>query len=256
MSGRDCFRKTLKIWVLVRAMIAAMAAADLTIQSPFSAKRTFRNLNPINSAVIMSSDVRDVSARRTWDREEAERNYTERLAREKAEAKEAKSKKALGSGKLPPPASTDLTTVQARTEAIIKSEELHCKRELVAPLLSRSNKGKSAGFYCETCDLTFKDSISYLDHLNSSQHYRKLGISGRVERATLEQVQNRLAWLREIKIEREKEAGRGVDLVKRVAERKRLEEEERKRRREKKKAQRRRRRQQELGASDVEMSDD
>ena len=203
----------------------------------------------------MSSDVQDVSARRTWDREAAEKSYTERLAREKAEAKEAKSKKALTTGKLPPPASTDLTTVQARTEAIIKSEELHGKRELVAPLLSRSNKGKSAGFYCETCDLTFKDSLSYLDHLNSSQHYRKLGISGRVERATLEQVQNRLAWLKEMKIEKEKEAGQGLDLVKRVAERKRVEEEERERRGEKKKAQRRRRRQQELGASDVEMSD-
>jgi hypothetical protein len=58
-----------------------------------------------------------------------------------------------------------------------------------------------------------------------------------------------------MKIEKEKEAGQGLDLVKRVAERKRVEEEERKRRREKKKAQRRRRRQQELGASDVEMSD-
>ena len=196
----------------------------------------------------MSSEVRDLedgSQRRTWDHEEAERKYAERLAREKAEAKELKLKKAHG-GKLPPPASTSTNTVQARTEAIIKREELHGKRELVAPLLSRGNKGKSAGFYCETCDLTFKDSLSYLDHLNSSQHYRKLGISGRVERATLEEVQNRLAWLREVKIEREREAGEGLDLMKRVAERKRLEEEDRKRRREKKKAQRRRRYQEDL----------
>jgi len=58
-----------------------------------------------------------------------------------------------------------------------------------------------------------------------------------------------------MKIEKEKEAGRGVDLVKRVADRKRVEEEE-KRRGEKKKAQRRRRRQQEVGASDIEMSGD
>src|SRR5271170_2374142 len=130
----------------------------------------------------MSSDVQDVSARRTWDREEAEKHYKERLAREKPEAKETKSKKALTTGKLPPTASTDLTIVQARTEAIIKSEDLHGKREIVAPLLSHSNKGKGAGFYCETCDLTFKDSLSYLDHLNLSQHYWKLGISGRVER--------------------------------------------------------------------------
>ena len=200
----------------------------------------------------MSSDVEDALVRRTWDREEAERKYTERLALEKAEQKEAKSKKAQG-GKLPPPPPTSTTSVQARTEAIIKTEELHGKRELVAPLLSRSNKGKSAGFYCETCDLTFKDSLSYLDHLNSSQHYRRLGISGRVERATVEEVKERLAWLIELKREKEKEKGEGLDLMKRVAERKRVEEEEKRRRREKKKAQRRQKRQQDLGASDVEM---
>jgi len=40
-----------------------------------------------NSVLVMSSDVQDVSARRTWDREEAEKHYKERLAREKAEAK-------------------------------------------------------------------------------------------------------------------------------------------------------------------------
>jgi U4/U6.U5 tri-snRNP component SNU23 len=117
----------------------------------------------------MSSGVPEQSgSRRTWDREEAERKHAERLAREKEESKEAKNKKA-GMGKLPPPASTDMSSVQARTEAVIRVEELHGKRELVAPLMGYGNKGKSAGFYCEACDLTFKDSFSYLDHLNSSQ---------------------------------------------------------------------------------------
>lgn len=86
--------------------------------------------------------------------------------------------------------------------------------------------------------------------------YRKLGISGKVERATLEQVQNRLAWLKQRKIELEKESGKEFDLSKRIAEKRRLEEEERKRRREKKKAKRRMRRQQELSASDAEMDSD
>lgn len=120
----------------------------------------------------MSSDPQEqqVSSRRIWDREEAERKYAERIAREKAEQKEAKNKKAgIASGKLPPPTATDLNSVQARTEAIIKAEELRGKRELVAPLTGLGKKGKSAGFYCEVCDLTYKDSFSYLDHLNSSQ---------------------------------------------------------------------------------------
>jgi U4/U6.U5 tri-snRNP component SNU23 len=86
--------------------------------------------------------------------------------------------------------------------------------------------------------------------------YRKLGISGKVERATLEQVQNRLAWLKQRKIDMEKERGQELDLSKRIAERRRMEEEEKKRRREKKKAKRRMRRQQELGASDEEMNSD
>src|SRR5436190_22928131 len=110
----------------------------------------------------------DISSRRTWDRHEAEIKYEERLAREKAEAKNAKSKKA-GMGKLPPPASTDSHSIQARTEAVIKVEELRGKRELVTPLSGLGNKGKTAGFYCEICDLTYKDSFSYLDHLNSAQ---------------------------------------------------------------------------------------
>jgi U4/U6.U5 tri-snRNP component SNU23 len=86
--------------------------------------------------------------------------------------------------------------------------------------------------------------------------YRKLGISGKVERATLEQVQNRLAWLKQRKIDMEKERGEELDLSKRIAERRRMEEEEKRRRREKKKAKRRMRRQQELGASDEEMNSD
>ena len=72
----------------------------------------------------------------------------------------------------------------------------------------------------------------------------------------MEQVQNRLAWLRERKIQMEKERGDELNLSKRIAERRRLEEEERLRRREKKKAKRRMRRRQELGASDAEMNDD
>jgi U4/U6.U5 tri-snRNP component SNU23 len=69
-------------------------------------------------------------------------------------------------------------------------------------------------------------------------------------------VQNRLAWLKEQKIEMERERGQELDLSKRIAERRRMEEEEKKRRRDKKKEKRRMRRQQELGAADVEMNSD
>jgi Zinc-finger double-stranded RNA-binding len=103
-------------------------------------------------------------ARRTWDTAKAEQDYALRLA---AEREEAKTKK-LGKGKLPP-ATGSQNSVQARTEAVIKTEELRGKRELVAPITGYGNQGRSAGFYCEVCDLTYKDSFSYLDHINSSQ---------------------------------------------------------------------------------------
>ena len=121
----------------------------------------------MSSGGVDDNAVTSGSARRTWDREEAEKKYAERIAREKAEAKEAKNKKA-GMGKLVAPKAGGTDSIQARTEAVIKVEELRGKRELVAPTMGLGNKGKSAGFYCETCDLTFKDSFSYLDHINSS----------------------------------------------------------------------------------------
>jgi U4/U6.U5 tri-snRNP component SNU23 len=83
--------------------------------------------------------------------------------------------------------------------------------------------------------------------------YKKLGLSGKVEWATLEQVQNRLAWLKQRKIELDKERGQDLDLSKRIAERRRMEEDEKQKRRDKKREKRRQKRQQELGGSDVEM---
>jgi len=115
----------------------------------------------------MSSGVDKDSMVPKWDRDEAEKKFTDRIARENADSKDIKKKLAMG--KLPPPASTSSNTVQARSESVIKAEELRGKRELVAPTVSLGIKGKSAGFYCETCDVTYKDSMSYLDHLNSSE---------------------------------------------------------------------------------------
>jgi U4/U6.U5 tri-snRNP component SNU23 len=79
-----------------------------------------------------------------------------------------------------------------------------------------------------------------------------LGISGKVEYATLEQVRARLGWLKERKIEMEKNKGEDLDLSKRIAARRKMEEDQRQERRDKKKAKRMFKRQQQMG-SDVEM---
>ena len=71
------------------------------------------------------------------------------------------------------------------------------------------------GFYCEACNRTYKDSVGYLDHINSKARkfillflwfifhlkshadLRVIGQTTRIERSTLEQVRARIAYLRE-----------------------------------------------------------
>lgn len=69
------------------------------------------------------------------------------------------------------------------------------KVSLVPATASTGKRGKGAGFYCEACNLTFKDNIQYIDHINSPQHLQKTGESDQPPRATLEQVKERIDML-------------------------------------------------------------
>lgn len=108
------------------------------------------------------------------------------------------------------------------------------KIQLVPGSAAVGKKGKGAGFYCDACDLTYKDSLQWIDHLNSKQHLVATGKTAEVQRATLDDVLKRLEWLKRQKEQREK--GEDWNLKKRLEERAKEQEEERRKKREKRKA--------------------
>jgi len=52
------------------------------------------------------------------------------------------------------------------------------------------------GFYCAACKRNYRDTSAYLDHINSRSHLRTIGQTTTIERSTLEQVRERIAFLR------------------------------------------------------------
>lgn len=103
------------------------------------------------------------------------------------------------------------------------------KTQVVTPIAPLSQQ---AGYYCEVCECVVKDSANYLDHINGKKHQRALGMSMRVERATLQQVQERFETLK-----KRKAPGSFTeqDLDERILKQQQEEEERKRQRRERKK---------------------
>lgn len=177
----------------------------------------------------------DTSFRKKYDREEYAAKAAERESKEKKESKERYEAKLSGKKFYREPTPPDAKLFEARRERLNLEENLN-KTTLVPAGAAVGKRGRGAGFYCDACDLTFKDSLQWVDHLNSKQHLHATGQTAEVEQATLEDVRKRLEWLREKK--REQERDEQFDLQKRLAERAGIEEEERRERREKRKMKR------------------
>lgn len=158
----------------------------------------------------------DTDFRKKWDKDE----YTERAKQKDTEERERmqENEERMKQGKRPR---------KGTKKYLPKPTELMQARE--APLELDKNLGKTMvvqnpggrgpgqpGFYCETCNRTYKDSVGYLDHINSRAHLRALGQSTKIERSTVEQVRARIAMLRE----KTKDASnaRAFDFDKRLAE--------------------------------------
>ncbi|TIA67723.1 hypothetical protein D6C76_08531 [Aureobasidium pullulans] len=167
----------------------------------------------------------DTSFRKTWDREEYAQKALDRESRIKEEGK-AKYEAAISGKKYHRRASTppDARDTEARRTRLDVSAQIG-KTMLVPAGSAVGKRGKGAGFWCDACDLTFKDNLQFVEHLNSKQHLYATGQSGEVKRATLEDVVERLEWLKR-KREEEK-AKETVDLGTRLEVAREEEEKER-----------------------------
>lgn len=179
----------------------------------------------------------DTSFRRTWDREEYAAKAAVRDQKQREEGK-ARHEAALAGKKFVRRASTppDARDTEARKARLNVADQVG-KIQLVPAGATQGKRGKGAGFYCDACDLTFKDNLQFVEHLNSKQHLVNTGESGEVRRATLEEVKERFEWL---KRKREDEKAREVvDLGTRIEVAKEQEEKEREEKRRKRNEKRR-----------------
>jgi len=193
--------------------------------------------------------VGDTSFRRTWDKEEyAQRAATKDVkSREEAKARyEAKlaGKKYHRRASTPP----DARDTEARSHRLDVGQ-LIGKTTLVPAAAAVGKRGRGAGFYCESCDLTFKDNLQYVEHLNSKQHLVAIGQTGEVRRAGVDEVHNRLRWLKRKREEETKDMG-SVDFQERH---KAKAEEEERQRDEKRRKRNERRRKNRDGDADIKI---
>jgi U4/U6.U5 tri-snRNP component SNU23 len=149
------------------------------------------------------STTSDTSFRRTWDHAEYAEKAAVREAKQREEGKaryEAKlaGKKYVRRASTPP----DVHETKARAQRLDVGSMVG-KTMLVPAGAAVGKRGRGAGFYCEVCDLTFKDNLQLVDHYNSKQHQVNVGESGEVRRASVEEVRERLKWLKR-KIEEDK----------------------------------------------------
>lgn len=134
----------------------------------------------------------DTDFRKTYDLDEYAARAKEREAKEKDEAK-ARYEAKLAGKKYYKPLTGDETFTSARRNVLDVSAQVG-KTQLVPAGAGVGKRGRSAGFYCDACDLTFKDNKQYVEHLNTTQHLLNAGQTTEVKRATLEEVHERIAF--------------------------------------------------------------
>jgi U4/U6.U5 tri-snRNP component SNU23 len=182
----------------------------------------------------------DTDFRKTWDRAEYEAKAKKEQEERSEEAKARYEAKLEGKKWHKPVDLSSLDATSSRTGRVDVASMVG-KSTLIPAGSAVGKRGRGAGFYCEACDLTYKDNVQYIEHLNSKQHLINTGQSGEVVRATLQDVRDRLEVLTQRKRDREEEDRRmgEVDLDARLKKAEAVEEKEREERRRKRNEKRR-----------------
>ncbi|EGY14028.1 U4/U6.U5 small nuclear ribonucleoprotein component snu23 like [Verticillium longisporum] len=174
----------------------------------------------------------DTDFRKTWDLDEYAAKAKAREAEEREEAK-ARYEAKLAGKKYYKPLTGNETMTTARQAGLDLSSQVG-KTQLVAAGAGVGKRGRSAGFYCEACDLTFKDNKQFVEHMNTPQHLAATGQKMEVERASPEEVKARIQYWWDQKEELVKQQATGLHerLELRRAEDEREAEEKRRKRKE------------------------
>ncbi|RDL35677.1 Uncharacterized protein BP5553_06289 [Venustampulla echinocandica] len=135
----------------------------------------------------------DTDFRKKYDRAEYAAKAAERESKEKEERK-ARYEAKLAGKKYHVPLTGNETLTEARASRLDVASNVG-KVMLVPAGAATGKRGRGAGFYCQACDLTFKDNLQWVEHENSMQHLRAIGQTGEVRRATAEDVHDRITMI-------------------------------------------------------------
>lgn len=149
----------------------------------------------------------DTDFRKQWDHDYYERKAKEEEERHREDGK-ARAMAKLEGKKWHKP--VDISTLGSTSSRDVRIDvaAMVGKSTLVPKWSAIGKRGRGAGFYCEDCDLTYKDNVQYIEHLNSKQHLINTGQSGEVVRATLQDVKDRLEMLKRRKRDMEEDEKR------------------------------------------------
>lgn len=144
--------------------------------------------SPVIVHLVMSKRVRDESGRRSWNVDAYSAEQSSLPPDDSHECHEEDK-----SGKRP----KGIVGLEARSGCVSLDQKMERRVGKFVQVLDE--KDNRAGFFCEKCKYLTKDSKKWLDHINSKQHVRNLGMALRAVRSTVEDVKERMKMFEEQK---------------------------------------------------------